>query len=185
MAARALCSTLMSTARSRNSRFLGFIFYFFPGKFPREPAGGRAGCSRCSSGSSLRRLGGTVVIRIFTVASAELISKPVSLVSMVSTEGKHREFHQECHVEGLGATTGTERGLTFTGVLRPQALHNLVPQGCHGFHWEKEVENKGWSRGLAPRAAPSPARGHSQVGRIFRITTRSATLCPVVMVPFL
>lgn len=42
---------------------------------------------RCSSGSSLRRLGGTVVIRIFTVASAELISKPVSLVSMVRTCG--------------------------------------------------------------------------------------------------
>lgn len=33
----------------------------------------------------MRRLGGTVVMRILTVASAELISKPVSLVSMDST----------------------------------------------------------------------------------------------------
>lgn len=45
-----------------------------------------------SSGSSLRRLGGTVVMRIFTVASAELISKPVSLVSMDSTEEKRGTY---------------------------------------------------------------------------------------------
>lgn len=49
------------------------------------------GLSRCSSGSSLRRLGGTVVMRIFTVASAELISNPVSLVSMVRTAGRGGE----------------------------------------------------------------------------------------------
>lgn len=46
---------------------------------------------QCSSGSSFLRLGGTVVIRIFTVASAELISKPVSLVSMDSTEEHSQE----------------------------------------------------------------------------------------------
>ena len=45
---------------------------------------------QCSSGSSFLRFGGTVVIRIFTVASAELISKPVSLVSIESTEGAQR-----------------------------------------------------------------------------------------------
>lgn len=94
-------------------------------------------------------------------------------------------------MEGLEISTGTapERGLTFTGVLRAQALHDLVPQGCHGFHWEKKDGKGGGGgeleQGLAPGAAPSLPWGHSQVGRIFRITTRSATLCPVVMVPFL
>lgn len=50
-----------------------------------------------------------MVIRIFTVASAELISKPVSLVSMVRTGGrggKDREFR----VEGLGTLRGNGRG---------------------------------------------------------------------------
>lgn len=52
---------------------------------------------QCSSGSSLRRLGGTVVIRILTVASAELISKPVSLVSMDSTESNKCTQSAACH----------------------------------------------------------------------------------------
>lgn len=50
---------------------------------------------RWSSGSSLRRFGGTVVMRIFTVASAELISKPVSLVSIDSTKAD-RESEKHC-----------------------------------------------------------------------------------------
>lgn len=68
---------------------------------------------RCNSGSSLRRLGGTVVMRILTVASAELISKPVSLVSMDST-GTHTHtrapslkcpffFFLQCYVWRLSA----------------------------------------------------------------------------------
>lgn len=44
-----------------------------------------------------------MVIRIFTVASAELISKPVSLVSMVRTGEKEQEFF----VEGLEDLTST------------------------------------------------------------------------------
>jgi len=47
---------------------------------------------QCNSGSNLRRLGGTVVMRIFTVASAELISNPVSLVSMESTENSDNVY---------------------------------------------------------------------------------------------
>ncbi|CAM9959271.1 unnamed protein product [Rangifer tarandus platyrhynchus] len=86
--------------------------------------------SKWSSGSSFQRFGGTVVMRIFTVASEELISKPVSLVSMVKPS------------EGSSA-------------LR-------------------------LSTTLFPSAATA-----SNVGKIFRITTRSATLCPVVIVPFL
>lgn len=54
----------------------------------------RSKVSQCSSGSSLRRLGGTVVMRIFTVASAELISKPVSLVNMDSTERRSQTLCQ-------------------------------------------------------------------------------------------
>lgn len=67
--------------------------------------------SRCSSGSSLRRLGGTVVMRIFTVASAELISKPVSLVSMVRTGGTEGEFL----MEGLKNHGGNSKGGTYPG----------------------------------------------------------------------
>jgi len=55
-------------------------------------------CLQCSSGSSFRRLGGTVVIRILTVESAELTSKPVSLVSMDSTVGAHREVKKGADV---------------------------------------------------------------------------------------
>lgn len=62
-----------------------------------------------SSGSSFRRLGGTVVMRIFTVASDELISKPVSLVSMVKTgrgtESTDSHFHHDITVQG-GAQVG-------------------------------------------------------------------------------
>lgn len=120
MAARALCSTLISTggekyfmihfASSLLPRVLkvppnqagnrGFptladlvrnllfsVLDLNPNPLPPFPKRGSGPLHlRCSSGSSLRRLGGTVVMRIFTVASAELISKPVSLVSIVSTE---------------------------------------------------------------------------------------------------
>ena len=41
---------------------------------------------QCNSPSSFFRLGGIVVIRHFTVASAELISNPDSLVNMLNTE---------------------------------------------------------------------------------------------------
>lgn len=46
-----------------------------------------------------------MVIRIFTVASAELISKPVSLVSMVRTGENEQEFL----TEGLEDVTGTRK----------------------------------------------------------------------------
>lgn len=172
MAARALCSTLMSTEKSSRNA------WFFTQKASRcgeaaaSPSApvkvhvrGRAELLRCSSGSSLRRLGGTVVIRIFTVASAELISKPVSLVSMVKTGQKEQEFlmeglddfnqhplisaaaHQAGHhprqtnpsSRGTASHQPTSsstpyEGPTFAGVLRSQAFHDFVSQGCHSFH---------------------------------------------------
>lgn len=48
---------------------------------------------RCNSGSSFFRLGGMVVMRHLTVASEELISNPVSLVSMVNTGGSKEILH--------------------------------------------------------------------------------------------
>lgn len=45
----------------------------------------RKSSSQCKSASSFFRLGGIVVIRHFTLASAELISNPESLVSIVNT----------------------------------------------------------------------------------------------------
>jgi len=43
-------------------------------------------CLQCNSESSFFRFGGIVVIRHFTVASAELISNPESFVSILNTE---------------------------------------------------------------------------------------------------
>lgn len=132
-----------------------------------------------------------MVMRIFTVASAELISKPVSLVSMVRTWGGEIQLPQRgCKDLGTPSNAsaperaGSEPRVapTFAGVLRPQALHHFVSQGRHGFHWGAgEV----FRAGPGPALPPQPREGYSRVGRIFRITTRSATLCPVVMVPFL
>lgn len=45
----------------------------------------RKSSSQCKSASSFFRLGGIVVMRHFTLASAELISNPESLVSIVNT----------------------------------------------------------------------------------------------------
>lgn len=82
MAARALCSTLMSTSEKRTDNVQ--VKNLAPQYKSTTIDLGRV--LQWSSGSSLRRLGGTVVMRIFTVASAELISNPVSLVSIDSTK---------------------------------------------------------------------------------------------------
>jgi len=115
-------------------------------------------------------------MRIFTVASAELISKPVSLVSMVRTGEEEQEFlteglqdltgnarqttelgsgaaapgraptpsaeAQAASQQPVSATTPSDPGErpTFAGVLRPQAFHDFVSQGCHSFHWGEEAE---------------------------------------------
>lgn len=52
---------------------------------------------------------------------------------------------------------------------------------------QKSIENMSpeWILIFMSEYINIPSRGHSHVGRILRITTRSATLCPVVMVPFL
>ena len=50
---------------------------------------------RCNSGSSFLRFGGIVVMRHLTLASAELISKPESLVSMVRTENKEAQLSHD------------------------------------------------------------------------------------------
>lgn len=83
MAARALCSTLMSTSE-KGQTTLQSNSYHHNKKKKNEHLLVRG--LQWSSGSSFRKLGGTVVMRIFTVASAELISKPVSLVSIDSTK---------------------------------------------------------------------------------------------------
>lgn len=115
-----------------------------PNPLPPFPKGGSSPLHlRCSSGSSLRRLGGTVVMRIFTVASAELISKPVSLVSMVSTERWKRKLIHEIMdpviwerrpLPAGRSVTLREPSLTFRGVLGPERLHHLVPQSSNGFY---------------------------------------------------
>lgn len=54
-------------------------------------------------------------------------------------------------MEGLGSSRGRWEWIsapTFTRVLCPQALHHLVTQCCHSFHWDKKKKEKekGWSR---------------------------------------
>lgn len=222
MAARALCSTLMSTEKSSRNAWV------FTQKVSRcgEAAGspsvlvkvhmqGRAELLRCSSGSSLRRLGGTVVIRIFTVASAELISKPVSLVSMVRTGQKEQEFLMEgpddfkqhprisavAHQPGHHPhqTNPSSRGNCLASahvLLNPVRASHLrwgpalsgFPRLCFPRLPQLPLGRSrrgGQSRAQHRASVGSHAAGYSRVGKIFRITTRSATLCPVVMVPFL
>lgn len=146
--------------------------------------------SRCSSGSSLRRLGGTVVIRIFTVASAELISKPVSLVSMVRTaggkmgipRGRAGNLHRNSPARS-GAQPHLRWGPVPAG--SPPLCSPRLPRLPLGRRRRKRRRSRVGAR-PGTEGRWDPARGwHSQVGRIFRITTRSATLCPVVIVPFL
>ena len=169
MAARALCSTLMSTERSSRKS----PFYKQNRCRPGRQTWGRGSRapSRCSSGSSLRRLGGTVVMRIFTVASAELISKPVSLVSMVRT-GERTDFlterlgkipsAQELPQLCAWALLAHQELRTFAGVLRSQAFHYFVSQGCHSFHWGA-AENQKRIQALPSHSGPGADSTHRWV----------------------
>ena len=61
----------------------------------------------------------------------------------------------------------------------------LFPKAATASTREKQQKERQLERGRAPRFTQRPRSRYSRVGKIFRITTRSATLCPVVMVPFL
>lgn len=99
---------------------------------------------QCSSGSSLRRLGGTVVMRILTVASAELISKPVSLVSMLSTESSthtvscYINSRLNVHVSELSFSRSLAV-VTFGRVLCAKGLHYFVAESSDSLHCERKT----------------------------------------------
>lgn len=85
---------------------------------------------------------------------------------------------------------------TFSRILSAKGLHNFVSKSSDGLHCQRKttkIRQAGaykdcrntWSYITCCVCRSQVSIEHSHVGRIFRITTRSATLCPVVMVPFL
>lgn len=83
-------------------------------------------------------------MRILTVASAELISKPVSLVSMLSTESSRHTV--SCYINSrlnvYVSELSVSRSLavvTFGRVLCAKGLHYFVAESSDSLHCERKT----------------------------------------------
>lgn len=137
--------------------------------------------SRCSSGSSLRRFWCIVVTSTRTVASLLLISNPRSLGSIVSTNTGEKEYHKDWSPRSL-----VNNEWYWVTTIELQYIYTSIQElAIFTFSHRSNIPSCGsWERRSSYTFLPSASTA-SLVGSVLSMTTISATLCPVIMVPFL